>query len=120
MGVQREFRIFERGTRALEHTIDVSGKGARARGKVEDGLYRKVDFERFYVEQWVVGYSINKARGAILDFLDQDRFSEFDVHAMATSTGYSLSWCRATATVLARAGKIREHDRPTGRTWSMS
>lgn len=119
MATKREFRIFERDTGRLEHTVDVTGKCPRMRDRVEEGLYRKVDFERFYLEEWIGGHSINKAKGSILDMLDGDPNSEFVPVQMALATGYSESWCRATATVLARHGEIREHERHDGRTWSL-
>lgn len=118
--VQREFRIFDLNTRELERVIEVTEKSPRLREKVRDGLYRKVDFERFYVEEFVGGYSINSSKGAILDALAQDRLQHFSAKQMAQSTGYSVNWCRLTAAVLARKGEIRGHRDPRGMMWSLA
>lgn len=43
-------QIHDRETDEIVHEIDVTGKTGRNLERVEDGLYRKVDWDRFYVE----------------------------------------------------------------------
>lgn len=114
---KRELLVRDDKTGEVVHRIDVSNKDACRREKVYNGLYRKLDWGRFHLDETIEGMTVHKARGGILEFLDEDSLSEFTAEQIALHTGYSVSWCRATAQVLARLGLVDQVETPSGMRW---